>query len=100
MCLAVPGQLESIYDTDGTRMGKMDFGGVTKDVCLSFLPQLQIGEYAIVHVGFAISQVDEASAQETIRSFEELGLLTTERPSGDDSQTTNDLLDSKRDESR
>ena len=78
MCLAVPGQIESIFDDRGTRMGKVNFGGVVKDVCLAYLPDIQVGDYTIVHVGFAISQIDEASAQETLRTFEELGMLEEE----------------------
>ncbi len=78
MCLAVPGQVEQIYENQGTRMGKVNFGGVVKNVCLAYLPDIQVGDYTIVHVGFAISQIDEASAQETLRTFDELGLLQDE----------------------
>lgn len=59
-------------------MGKINFGGVVKDVCLEYLPEIEIGDYAIVHVGFAISKLDEQSAQETLRTFEELGMLEQE----------------------
>jgi hydrogenase expression/formation protein HypC len=75
MCLAVPGKVESIRDESGTRMGKVNFGGVVKDVCLAYLPEIAVGDYALVHVGFAISRIDEASAQETLRTFAELGIL-------------------------
>jgi hydrogenase expression/formation protein HypC len=75
MCLAVPGQVESIRDEQGTRMGRVNFGGVVKDVCLAYLPELAVGDYAIVHVGFAISKIDEASARQTLRTFAELGIL-------------------------
>ena len=78
MCLAVPGQVKSIFEENGTRMGKVNFGGVVKEVCLAYLPEIEVGDYTIVHVGFAISQIDEASAQETLRTFEELGLLEDE----------------------
>ncbi len=78
MCLAVPGRVESIYEEQGTRMAKVDFGGVVKEVCLAYLPDLKVGDYTIVHVGFAISRIDEASAQATLRTFEELGLLEEE----------------------
>ena len=78
MCLAVPGQVQQIYEANGTRMGKVDFGGVVKDVCLEFLPEIEVGSYAIVHVGFAISRVDEQSARQTLQTFEELGLLQEE----------------------
>jgi hydrogenase expression/formation protein HypC len=75
MCLAVPGQVESIREEQGIRMGRVNFGGVVKDVCLAYLPELAVGDYALVHVGFAISKIDEASARETLRTFAELGLL-------------------------
>lgn len=78
MCLAVPGRVEAIYDEQGTRMGRVDFGGVIKDVCLACLPEIAVGDYTIVHVGFAISKIDEDSAKETLKTFEELGLLEEE----------------------
>ena len=56
-------------------MGRVNFGGVVKEVCLAYLPDLAVGDYAIVHVGFAISRIDEASAQETLRTLEEIGSL-------------------------
>ncbi|MCS7465712.1 HypC/HybG/HupF family hydrogenase formation chaperone [Stieleria sp. ICT_E10.1] len=70
MCLAVPGKVESIFDENQMRMGKVNFGGVIKEVCLAFLPDIEVGDYAIVHAGFAISQIDEASAEETLRTFD------------------------------
>ncbi|MEO1369650.1 MAG: HypC/HybG/HupF family hydrogenase formation chaperone [Acidobacteriota bacterium] len=78
MCLAVPGRIEKIYPDKGTRMARLDFGGIKKEVCLAYLPDAQVGEYAIVHVGFAISRIDEASAAETLRHFRELGILEEE----------------------
>lgn len=78
MCLAVPGRIAEIYEARGTRMAKLDFGGIQKQVCLAYLPDAVVGDYAIVHVGFAISRIDEASAQETLRQFQELGLLEEE----------------------
>ena len=53
MCLAVPGQIQDVYETEGTRMGRVSFGGVVKEVCLAFVPELTVGDYTIVHVGFA-----------------------------------------------
>lgn len=78
MCLAVPGCVESIYEERGTRMGRVNFGGVVKEVCLAYLPDLQVGDYTIVHVGFAISKIDEATAQQTLETFAQLGLLDDE----------------------
>jgi hydrogenase expression/formation protein HypC len=75
MCLAVPGQVESIHEEKGARMGRVNFGGVVKEICLAYLPEIAVGDYAIVHVGFAISRIDEASARETLRTFAELGLM-------------------------
>lgn len=78
MCLAVPGRVEEIFEAHGTRMGRVDFGGVLKEVCLAYLPDVEVGDYAIVHVGFAISRIDELSARQTLKTFEELGLLEEE----------------------
>ena len=78
MCLAVPGQVESIHEEHGTRMGRVNFGGVVKEICLAYLPDIAVGDYTIVHVGFAISKIDEASALATLKTFEELGLLEEE----------------------
>jgi hydrogenase expression/formation protein HypC len=75
MCLAVPGRVESIREEQGTRMGRVNFGGVVKDVCLAYLPDVAVGDYTIVHVGFAISKIDEASARATLQTFADLGLL-------------------------
>lgn len=78
MCLAVPGKVIEITDRDLTKMAKVDFGGVVKDVCLAYLPEIEVGDYTIVHVGFAIQKLDEASALETLALFESLGLLEEE----------------------
>jgi len=78
MCLAVPGRVVEIRESDGTRMADLDFGGVVKQVCLEYLPDLAVGEYAIVHVGFALQRLDEESALRTLKLFEELGLLQEE----------------------
>nr|WP_026118074.1 HypC/HybG/HupF family hydrogenase formation chaperone [Nocardiopsis salina] len=78
MCLAVPGKVVRLREEDGTRMAEVDFGGALKDVCLQYVPEVSLGEYVIVHVGFAIQKLDEASARETLANFEELGLLEEE----------------------
>jgi hydrogenase expression/formation protein HypC len=78
MCLAVPGRVESIRAENGTRMGRVNFGGVIKDVCLAYVPGIAVGDYTIVHVGFALGVIDEAAAIETLRTFSELGLLEEE----------------------
>ena len=79
MCLAVPGRVESIYEAQGTRMGRVDFGGVVKEVCLACVPEIAVGNFALVHAGVAINTIDEASAQETLRTLDDLGLLDEER---------------------
>lgn len=78
MCLAVPGRVIDIGEREGTRMATVDFGGVVKEVCLEYLPDLQVGEYAIVHVGFALQRLDEESAKQTLELFAELGMLQEE----------------------
>ncbi|WP_078901040.1 HypC/HybG/HupF family hydrogenase formation chaperone [Actinacidiphila yeochonensis] len=78
MCLAVPGRVLDVEERDGTRMATVDFGGVVKEVCLEYLPDLQVGEYTIVHVGFALQRLDEESARRTLDLFENLGLLEEE----------------------
>lgn len=78
MCLAVPGRVISVEDRDQTRMAEVDFGGVKKDVCLEYIPDIVIGEYVMVHVGFAIQRMDEAAALETLANFEKLGILEEE----------------------
>jgi hydrogenase expression/formation protein HypC len=78
MCLAVPGKVLEIEDRDMTKMAKVDFGGVVKEVCLAYLPDVQVGDYTIVHVGFAIQKLDEESALETLALFESMGMLEEE----------------------
>ena len=78
MCLGVPGRIEEIWEADGTRMANVDFGGVRKEVCLAYLPDIQVGDYTIVHVGFALTKLDEASALETLELMRSVGLLDEE----------------------
>lgn len=78
MCLAVPGRVAAVERREGTLMAEVDFGGLTKQVCLEYLPDVTTGDYVIVHVGFAIQRLDEASAKATLASFAGLGLLTEE----------------------
>lgn len=78
MCLAVPGRITNIEDRGGTLMSVVDFGGVKKDVCLQYIPDARVGEYVVVHVGFAIQRLDEASALQTLAEFEHLGVLVEE----------------------
>lgn len=78
MCLAVPGRVMTLMRSDDVPMAQVDFGGVTKEVCLAYVPDAVVGEYVIVHVGFAIQRLDERSARETLAEFERLGLLDQE----------------------
>ena len=80
MCLAVPGRVVEIDDTGDIafRRGKVDFGGIRKEINLAYTPEATIGKYVLVHVGFAISVVDEAEAQRIFKYLEELGLLQEE----------------------
>jgi len=78
MCLGIPGQVKEIYEANGVRMGTVDFAGITKEVCLAYVPEIAVGDYTIVHVGFAITQLDEASAQESLQLFAEMGVLEEE----------------------
>jgi hydrogenase expression/formation protein HypC len=83
MCLGIPGKVLDIYEANGARMGKVDFSGIQKEVCLAYLPELKVGDYTIVHVGFAITQLDEASAMETLALFQEMGMLEEELQAGE-----------------
>lgn len=78
MCLGIPGQITEIYDAMGARMGKVNFGGIVKEVCLEYVPEAQVGDYTIVHVGFAITRLDEESARETLQMFTDMGILEEE----------------------
>ncbi|HNQ83080.1 MAG TPA: HypC/HybG/HupF family hydrogenase formation chaperone [Bacteroidales bacterium] len=73
MCLAVPGKLISIETDTPLKMGKVDFDGVVTDICLEFLPEANVGDYVLAHVGTAISLLDEEEAMETLRALRELG---------------------------
>jgi hydrogenase expression/formation protein HypC len=87
MCLGIPGKVIAISESDGVRMGKVDFDGIVKEVCLAYLPEIAVGDYTIVHVGFAITQLDEASARETLALFHELGILEEELHAGEEEVT-------------
>jgi hydrogenase expression/formation protein HypC len=73
MCLAVPGKLVERYEAHGLPMGRFDFSGVARSVCLEYLPDIAIGEYALIHVGFAITKMNSDEAEQTLRDLAELG---------------------------
>lgn len=72
MCLGIPGKLVDVQPQGDLPMGKVEFGGILKDVCLAYTPEAQIGDYVLVHVGFAISRIDEAEAQEIFGYLKEI----------------------------
>lgn len=72
MCLAIPGKVVEIYEESGLRMGRLDYGGVIHQACLAYLPEIKVGDYAIVHAGFAISMLDEEEARKTFETWDEM----------------------------
>jgi hydrogenase expression/formation protein HypC len=84
MCLAIPGKVEEIAEENGLRMGRVNFGGVVKRVCLDYVPEVEVGDYTIVHVGFALSRIDEAEAVKTLEVFRKMGILEEELADGDE----------------
>ena len=80
MCLGIPGKIIEIDRSQALPMGKVDFGGVVKEVCLAYVPEVEIGDYVIIHVGFAISQLDEQEAHETLKLLAEMEMLADELP--------------------
>jgi hydrogenase expression/formation protein HypC len=75
MCLAIPGKIVEFHEKHGVRMSKVDFGGVVREACLEYLPEAAIGDYVLVHVGFAISKVDEEEAARTYKYLQEMDQL-------------------------
>jgi len=82
MCLAVPGKILEIDDQAAMRMSQVDFGGVVREASLAYVPDARVGDYVIVHAGFAISQVDEEEAHETLRMLAEISALAQEELDG------------------
>lgn len=72
MCLGIPGKILETFDRDGLPYGRVDFGGIRKEICLAYTPEAVAGEYVLVHVGFAISRLDEAEAEENLRLIREI----------------------------
>lgn len=75
MCLAVPGKIVEFHERSGVRMGKVDYGGITRDVCLEYIRDAALGDYVMVHVGFAITKVDEEEAARTYKYLAEMDQL-------------------------
>jgi hydrogenase expression/formation protein HypC len=78
MCLGVPGKIIEIYTKDNLRMGRIDFGGVIREACLEYVPEAEVGGYVVVHVGFAISQLSEEEAKETLDLLRKIGEFDSE----------------------
>ena len=78
MCLGIPGRIEETFDRDGLKMGKVDFGGIRREVCLAYVPEVEVGAYVLVHVGFAISVLDEEEALATLETLRELADIEEE----------------------
>ncbi len=72
MCLGVPGKIVDLYERDGLPMGKVDFGGALREACLSYVPEAAVGDYVLIHVGFAINRLSEEEAQETLAMLQEI----------------------------
>lgn len=80
MCLGIPGRIVELYELDGMQMGKVDFGGVTREACLAYVPEAKIGDYTIIHVGFALHLISEEEAQETLALLREIAAAGGEDP--------------------
>ena len=78
MCLAIPGRVDEILNENDLRIGRVNFGGIVKRVCLDYVPDIEVGDYAIVHVGFAISKLDAETAEKTLEVFRKMGMLEEE----------------------
>ena len=78
MCLGIPGKIIEIYQSSGLKMGKIDFGGVTREACLEYIPEAKIGDYTLIHVGFALNIISEDEAQETLKLITEIAEIENE----------------------
>ena len=81
MCLGVPGKIIEIFDRNGLSMGKIDFGGVSREACLAYTPEAKVGDYALIHVGFALNLISEQEALETIALLQQIADLD-QKPTG------------------
>lgn len=78
MCLGIPGKITDVYEKNDLPMGKIDFNGIAKEVCLAYVPEAKPGDYALIHVGFAISLMDEEEAHETLKLIQQIADLGEE----------------------
>jgi hydrogenase expression/formation protein HypC len=92
MCLGIPGKLLEVYQRDDLPMGKVEFGGIVKETCLVYTPEATVGDYVLVHVGFALSQLDQSEAEEIFSYLQQIGEaleLETQVASGQPDDTPN-----------
>ena len=82
MCLAVPGKITEMYEANGLHMCKIDFGGVTREACVETLPEAKVGDYTIIHAGFALNLLSESEAKETLDLLREIGEFDLETELG------------------
>lgn len=82
MCLAIPGRLIKIHDHAGLKMGEVDYDGTVSQVCLEYVPEIELGQYTVVHAGFALSILDEEEAQKTLALWQELLLKADQLHAG------------------
>jgi hydrogenase expression/formation protein HypC len=78
MCLGIPGKVVDLYEVNGMKMAKIDFSGVIKEACMEYLPEIKIGDYTIIHVGFGLSIVDEKEANETMQLLNQIAAMEEE----------------------
>ena len=78
MCLGIPAKVIELYETHGLKMAKVDFGGVVKEACMEYLPEVKLGDYTIIHVGFGLSILDEQEATETMELLKQIDALGEE----------------------
>jgi hydrogenase expression/formation protein HypC len=78
MCLGIPGKVIELYEVNGMKMAKIDFSGVIKEACMEYLPEIKIGDYTIIHVGFGLSIVDEVEAKETMELLNQIAAMEEE----------------------
>lgn len=78
MCLGIPGKVVELYEVNGMKMAKIDFSGVVKEACMEYLPEIKIGDYTIIHVGFGLSIVDEEEAKETMNLLNQIAAMEDE----------------------
>ena len=78
MCLAIPGRIEKIYQNNGLKMANIDFGGIKREACLDYVPEAKVGDYCVIHVGFAISLLSEQEAGETLSMLKQISDLEEE----------------------